>query len=496
MLNMILRMILLSVFLLSVIPGQSYGFDWEEHVFISRNAFLVSLTYAQQTGLINEDEAKSLRSCFDQDDDMNYGYLSAIVDDVTDPMKFIILYGPHVDVDGVDCSAAKALFRDHKVTAIDKLIASKYNEDHFGERTLTKFRQFHDLAQLYAIRGNLCLALVLNAFAVHYLEDFFAPGHLLSPRTDINNISALALHDMWNEKGAEISINMSAELMDYLDIIKKMKQIGDSEEGVKALVDLNGKYLTIYGDGLLNKSKGQKELLISEVAKTITAVIDAYKNHTLREFDSDYTVEVRTEKKSIPLVDMTYEYEEISPTFEDEAYVPVGRDYELARLVPIIEISPYMATPLRSGYNARWGLEVDLAMYITPAMYVKPRMVEDSTATDFFETFMIGVALGYDYSDEIFNTNNHSHGPMIKLIFDLKDSDIGFCLYAKWKFNDENDHTFQSFPFGGRVKFSRDFFALYAGLGNELRYTDKRENVITVYTGVTFYFPVGMTLFK
>ena len=62
MLNLILRMILLPVFLLSVIPGQSYGASREEHGLISRNAFSVSLTYARKTRLINEDEEKLLRS--------------------------------------------------------------------------------------------------------------------------------------------------------------------------------------------------------------------------------------------------------------------------------------------------------------------------------------------------------------------------------------------------------------------------------------------------
>ena len=43
------------------------------------------------------------------------------------------------------------------------------------------------------------------------------------------------------------------------------------------------------------------------------------------------------------------------------------------------------------------------------------------------------------------------------------------------------------------MSFSRDFFSLYVGIGNEPRYTDRMENIVTVYTGLTVYFPVGMT---
>ena len=489
--TIILRAILLSVFLLSIVPGQSYGASTEEHGILSRNAFLVAVTYAQKTGLINEDEEKALRACFARDDDMNYGRLTEIVDDVTDPSKFIKLYGRDVDAGrGVDCAGAKALLKDRKVTLINKLMASKYNEDHFQEKTLSKFKEFNDLAQLYAIKGNLAWALVLNAFAVHYLEDFFAPGHVLTPRTEVNNISARALHDKMDKEGAEISVKMNPELTGYLDVIREMKHLnGDTEAGVNALTALDGRYMTIYGDNLMKNSRGQKELVIAEVAKTITAVIKAYKTRELTRFDSDYVVQIKTEKKSTMLGEINYHYEEITPIFDDVAYKTVRRDYEMGRLVPIVELSPYLSTPLKSGVNSRWGLEADLAVYVIP------QVSRESTASKFFETFMVGAALGYDYTDEIFNATNYSHGPMVKLIFDLKNTDIGFCLYAKWKFNHENDNNFQSFPFGGRVTFSRDFFALYAGVGNEPRYTDKQENIMTVYMGLTVFFPVGMTLF-
>ena len=481
-----LRVILLSiVFFLLFMPGESYGFNGEEHVFVSTNAFLVSLTHAKNARLISEDEAERLKACFTENDTMNYGQLSKIVDDVTDPSKLMKLYGPDVDIDhGVDCAKARALLKSRKILFIDRIMASKYNEDHFQGKTLTKFREFNDLAQLYAIRGNLAWALVLNAFAAHYLEDFFAPGHVLTPRTEVNNISARALHDSWDNQGAQMRIKTTEKLTEYLEIIRGMDS--DAAEGVRALMALDGKYMQIYGDGLLRKTPGQKELMIAEVAKTITAVFHAYRTHTVSKFDSDFVTEIKREEKAGLLGDDA-SYEQISPAFDDVAYKSIRRDYLLGRLVPIIEVAPYLSTPMRSGINSRWGLEADLAVYGIH------QLGEDSTVSGFFDTFLVGFALGYDYTDEIFNATNYSHGPLFKFIFDIKNTDIGFCLYAKWKFNNENDNTYQSFPFGGRMSFSRDFFSLYVGVGNEPRYTDRMENVVTVYTGLTVYFPVGMT---
>lgn len=483
-----LLIILLSVLILSIIPGQSCGFSGEEHVLVSNHAFRVSLAHAEKNRLISGEEAQALKACFMENDAMNYGHLSKIVDDVTDPSKLVKLYGPDIDAGrGVDCARAKKLFQDRKILFLDKIMASKYNEDHFQGKTLTKFREFNDLAQLYALRGNLVWALVLNAFAAHYLEDFFAPGHVLTPRTEVNNISARALHDSWNNQGADLGIKSTAKLMDYLEILRETKDVnGDAEAGVQAVTTLDGAYMKIYGDGLLKKTTGQKELMIAEVAKTITAVFHAYKTQKLSQFDSDFVVEIKTEKKA-GLLGEDASYEVISPTFDDVAYRPIRRDYLLGRLVPIVEVAPYLSTPLRSGVNSRWGLEADLAVYGIP------KIGDDSAVSKFFDTFLVGVALGYDYTDEIFNATNYSHGPLIKFLFDIKNTDIGFCLYAKWKFNNENDNTYQSFPFGGRMSFSRDFFSLYVGIGNEPRYTDRMENIVTVYTGLTVYFPVGMT---
>ena len=483
-----LRIILLSVLFLSIIPGQAYSFSGEEHVLVSRNAFLVSLVHAQKNDLLSGEEAQALKACFLENDAMNYGHLSKIVDDVTDPSKLVKLYGPDIDAGrGVDCARAKKLFLDRKILFLDKIMASKYNEDHFQGKTLTKFREFNDLAQLYALRGNLVWALVLNAFAAHYLEDFFAPGHVLTPRTEVNNISARALHDRLDDEGADIRITSTGKLTEYLEILKEMKDInGDAEAGVQALAALGDGTLRIYGDGLVKKTPGQKELMIAEVAKTITAVFKAYKTQRVSTFDADFVVGMKTEMKA-GLLGNDASYEEISPYFDDVAYKPVRRDYLLGRLVPIVEIAPYLSTPLRSGVNSRWGIEADLAVYGIP------KIGDDSAVSTFFDTFLVGVALGYDYTDEIFNATNYSHGPLIKFLFDIKNTDIGFCLYAKWKFNNENDNTFQSFPFGGRMTFSRDFFSLYVGIGNEPRYTDRMENIVTVYTGLTVYFPVGMT---
>ena len=49
--------------------------------------------------------------------------------------------------------------------------------------------------------GDLRLALVYSAFAIHFLEDFFAPGHIRAPRSSLHDAAAMNIHDRFNRRG-------------------------------------------------------------------------------------------------------------------------------------------------------------------------------------------------------------------------------------------------------------------------------------------------------
>jgi len=78
----------------------------------------------------------------------------------------------------------------------------KENAEHFGARALLAFALNHEEATELAARGKLGTALVMNAFADHYLEDHFAPGHIYTPRYGLNDMMAVGMHDHYNRVGA------------------------------------------------------------------------------------------------------------------------------------------------------------------------------------------------------------------------------------------------------------------------------------------------------
>jgi hypothetical protein len=108
-------------------------------------------------------------------------------------------------------------------------------------------------------RKQLTLALILRAFEDHYIEDSFAPGYLLTPRTSVNNIGAKALHDQINKNGAAIKVETknNPELGNYLDLIKAI--YGAPEDGVCRIKHPEeDAQLNFYGDGRLKRKKAKR----------------------------------------------------------------------------------------------------------------------------------------------------------------------------------------------------------------------------------------------
>jgi hypothetical protein len=104
----------------------------------------------------------------------------------------------------------------------------KENGEHFGARALYSFRLWHrkametaraaahDSTASRALERGVALALVYNAFADHYLEDLFAPGHIASPRGGLNEPVAGGLHNYHNKRGAYFRPTGAARLRGYL----------------------------------------------------------------------------------------------------------------------------------------------------------------------------------------------------------------------------------------------------------------------------------------
>lgn len=80
--------------------------------------------------------------------------------------------------------------------------AAHSNHTHFQAELVTSQHLYHRLALDAARSGKPFGALFINALSDHYLQDFFAPGHIVTFRSHMSDIYANAVHDSLNHKGA------------------------------------------------------------------------------------------------------------------------------------------------------------------------------------------------------------------------------------------------------------------------------------------------------
>lgn len=96
-------------------------------------------------------------------------------------------------------------------SAQDGMYAAHANHTHFQDDLLVALNLNHAAAIGYSLKTQssaeqekntrLYGALVMNAIADHYLQDFFAPGHMVTPRNRLTDTASNSMHDLANDQG-------------------------------------------------------------------------------------------------------------------------------------------------------------------------------------------------------------------------------------------------------------------------------------------------------
>ncbi|TAN72600.1 MAG: hypothetical protein EPN14_10395 [Gallionella sp.] len=99
-----------------------------------------------------------------------------------------------------------------------ELAAAHANHTHFQNDLLVALNLHHTAAIGFALQGENTLygALVMNAIADHYLHDFFAPGHMVTPRSTLTDTASNSMHDVANDQGMmyQLAPNMTGLIID------------------------------------------------------------------------------------------------------------------------------------------------------------------------------------------------------------------------------------------------------------------------------------------
>ncbi len=203
--------------------------------------------------------------------------------------------------------------------------------NHFQGRALDAFWSNHKLAVAAASETNLWGALMLSAYSVHFLQDLFAPGHLLTPRdANTHDLDAAILHDDFDNRGLMYVITAPRQLAPLADTARAFvrsaaKQWRSPEGTPRHTLSLSSNAFDLFCDRLSGESRvevfcfGDGKLTVSDLepvlisiytARAIADVLESYLRGAPTNSFPDYAWDRRSVGpwRSIELIDMRLPY--------------------------------------------------------------------------------------------------------------------------------------------------------------------------------------------
>lgn len=272
-------------------PPEPVRFDRCEHVFLGDLALRVALEYGEfvhHPGFLGDQRA-AVESLLAREALATYGELVALMDHVLRPEELLARRGQVTGYPTRHTELSPKFIgeRDGKRTIdqhfgrpeIDRYFrASSANDAHFQGDLLASFWHWHRQARYVAREDrNLFGALVMSAIADHYLQDSFAPGHILVSRDNAHDTFALTLHDNANRHGAPFAI--AEDAWEDLEAIRcfvadRCASYGFSRETVEGLRGV--RWITMYGDGRLKRDSPQALFMLLVEVRAILDVLEAF----------------------------------------------------------------------------------------------------------------------------------------------------------------------------------------------------------------------------
>lgn len=140
-------------------------------------------------------------------------------------------------------------------------MAAHHNSRHFQREALQTWAFHHNNAIEFAKARKFDRALLSEAVALHYLQDFFSAGHAVTPRRGMHDAAAGDLHDHFGEIGVKFIIDPS------VDLLGPLSPSAEQRSSYRAIERL-------YGDGKLGANAGQELFVEALTVHSIVEVLD------------------------------------------------------------------------------------------------------------------------------------------------------------------------------------------------------------------------------
>jgi hypothetical protein len=408
----------LVVVLLMASFSDAYSFESYEHKRVGDRSFRIALdmagikcpsdTYKSICDLLADDRAPNK---------VTYGTIVERMDYMMEPSVMLAMIGNGVSYPTSVLELNPDLFGKGAILNDSYFRSSHNNDAHFQAQLLFELHDWHKRAlAVIDTERNLFAGVVMNAASDHFLQDFFAPGHIVTPRFNFPDAFALGMHDLNNDLGATFYVSNWDKLQPILGVIRaNPTHYGFSQETIDSLAR-NHSYIYLHGDAELSENPKQELFMTLVDVYSINEILACASRETACSQTSFANYTWQTSR-------VDDHYRPVSPP---RASIYFG-SYELSMnnvrmFSPVVGISAGEETlHLGTGQN-RYTYTVEIAPGGWPG---SPDYFRKPDGTPVF-SLNIGPAIGYTW---ISSSAYTARGPALRLIMARPQVDAQYSLY-------------------------------------------------------------------
>lgn len=571
---------LFCLLMILLLPISGNAFNGKEHVDLSNDAIDLAIEYLKKYPLKNTcpeegeykkkriDDVKKVLTSFKEGDWIlkngkemtkskgKYSYSNFVryVDSVKSPFEWIKMDVESACVGQADCNLDKKFLKtlpDNYMTSLD---AAHQNHAHFQKEAMYSFWWWHKqaIAEAYFSRKSgacpknsksdhtyfckcepLRGAFLLSAYADHFLQDYFAPGHTLTPRSLTSDMYSLAIHDRYNKKGHLFQVTNCDRIINICNQVKKSLALKtDREKKLKERLvcicpDDNVKEigtLMLYGDDYLDKSEDQRIFIALVCARSILDVAETYIHGEIKNHFTSFTWE--EESNSVKKAEIAFgnyvfngdrksetttaKLDETATDSKPKLKVESGR-YDIKKNqgpestageadkttvdsdVDLILNFNFLYQGLRSSSETddRFSFELDFS---SARFFLTDKNLGLDTAHKFFpKHFMIGASLGYSFVLD----QDYGHGPIFKIPINFNKINCKLIPLAGYRWYTGGPETSGKPLFGVRAGFGLGpvYFLVGVSWEHRLGPGNTLEEALVYTSGLSFEYP-ALSLFN
>jgi hypothetical protein len=318
-------------------------------------------------------------------------------------------------------------------------------------------------------------ALVLNAYADHFLEDVLAPGHMTESAADKSHMDNLRIHERDNRVGRDFLVNETFRTKSIAGLLAQGSEQaidecfaeGESEvrgeigelartnAGYPIKVRLKGDGDLMDGDRVQPGSERQAALMVLLIARSVADVLEAANGALGNAFPNDrcaggeegrgncYFV-ARGKNPFAGLAAGDYQYESVSTA---------GRIFP-----PVFGISAEMQR-IKGTSRVQFSPELTFALPGLPKGL--PLRLDDFRPE-----------LGIGYSAVTRAHDYGGHGPDLRVYFRNKAIYMFLAADLGYRFYSSRDEHANGLKVGGRIGFGNGLFWGFAGVSSDIMIDD------------------------